>query len=248
MSTKIHHGYRIDDGLLDERSFVAAARGIFGPLYSAGYLAVAVPVAVHVADWRDAAPGRDLDLGAVATGDPGADVAASNELPPLWIADRVMARTHEAIQTSGRRNPAFDLSCDIVLLRDHGADGALYALLYTEHAPYRRTWESMDAVAWFGYWNSTERPDDLTEAEWDARRDTWARLLPRFDPPAIRGLSWSLIGDMHRTSLVEVAKDDPAAIEMAVPSNADRRRVLAAAGLEVDASALRDVTAEQLLA
>lgn len=247
MSTKIHHGYRIDDGLLDERSFVAAARGVFGPVYEADYLGLATELAAFIADCRAIDPSRDLDIGAAAIG-AGDPISASNPLPPLLIADQVMARMQRAIAESGHRNLTFDFGCEIVLLRDLAGDGALYALLYTERRSYTRQWESLRAVTPHPYWNSTDRPDDVTDDEWEQRRLTWDRLLPRHDPPAIRGLSWSLIADLHTTSALAVANSDPARIDMAVPSASARLRALRAAGIEVDLGDLPHVTTTTLLA
>jgi hypothetical protein len=246
VSTKIHHGYRIDDRLLDERSFVAAARGVFGPAYEADYLTVAVELASFVADCRAIDPARDLDIGAAAIG-AGDPIAASNPLPPLLIADQVMARMQRAIAESGHRNPTFDFGCEIVLLRDLAGDGALYALLYTERRSYTRQWESLRAVTPHPYWNTTDRPDDVTDDEWEQRRCTWNRLLPGYDPPSIRGLTWSLLGDGHTTSAQAVAGEDPARIEAAIPDLHRRVAAIRRAGLEVTGEQLRALTAADLL-
>lgn len=248
MSTRIHHGYRIDDDLLDERSFVAAARGVFGPIYEAEYLTLAVAIATQVHDCRLLAAGQPIDVGAVAVGSAGDDVPPTNVMNALSVADRVMARTHAAIRDSGLRNPTFDFACEIVLLRDLGGDGGLYALLYTDRSTYRETWAGLRSVTPWPYWNSTDRPDDITYDEWEQRRLTWDRLLPCYDPPAIRGLSWSLIADLHTTSSLAVANSDPARIDMAVPSASARLRALRAAGIEVDLGDLPHVTTTTLLA
>jgi hypothetical protein len=248
VSTKIHHGYRIDDDLLDERSFVAAARAIFGPVYEAEYLTLAVAIATQVQDCRALAPTKPIDVDAVTIGSAGDDVPPTNPMNALSVADRVMARTHTAIRESGRRNPSFDFACEIVLLRDLGGDGGLYALFYAERSAYRDTWAGLRSVTPWPYWNTTDRPDDVTDDEWEQRRLTWDRLLPRHDPPAIRGLSWSLIADLHTTSALAVANSDPARIDMAVPSASARLRALRAAGIEVDLGDLPHVTTTTLLA
>jgi hypothetical protein len=66
------------------------------------------------------------------------------------------------------RDPDADVSCE-ACVRRYGL-----ALLYTENEEMRKAWESLEfegepVVKPWPYWNNTDKPDDLTDEEWDRR-------------------------------------------------------------------------------
>ncbi|OCI32907.1 hypothetical protein [Oerskovia enterophila] len=73
--------------------------------------------------------------------------------------------------------------------------GALLALTFSEELELREAFESLDVVHEYGYWNNADLPDEVSAAEWDERRDAWARVLPGVGVPADTMWSWSLCPD-----------------------------------------------------
>jgi len=213
MSTKIHHGYRIDDGLIDERSIIPVLRATFEKPYLDDYVATASRWATFAMDRRQLGQGLD--------GTPPAGQSC------LEYTDAVLAEAHLKIRRTGHRNPAADFGAEVVLLRDHDGDGALYALLFTERPSYRQAWQGLRSVSEYGYWNNTDQPDGVSDEEWAARRATWDRLLPGHRSPSTAGLSWSLLNDLHTVSATRCARTDPFQVELAIPTIEERRRVLA---------------------
>jgi hypothetical protein len=117
------------------------------------------------------------------------------------IAMRSLDTIKDTIDTKRTRVPGADFACDIAFLEDP-QDHALYALLFSERPEYRAAWESFEEVTPFAYWDNTDRPEEVTAEEWELRRQTWDRVLPYDDDiPSQRGITWSLLADMHHAAI-----------------------------------------------
>lgn len=206
MSTKIYDGYRIALGGTDLLAFVAdfdrRANAVYAELFDRVCTRLATFNRDHVT--RVAAglepaldrTARDLDDHIDDT-----TIARIQTANHLVNASLLLDDAHTQITRTGRRNPRLDLGCQVTIMPgrdgdDAPTDGPAYAILYTENAAYRTAWEAMPGVERYGYWNSTDKPDDVTDTEWDQRRDTWQYVLAGA-APARRGLTWSLLGDTH---------------------------------------------------
>lgn len=173
MSTKIYFGYRVkaSDPFAALHELIPAVQPVYQRLYHERLAMLA-----H-AFQQGEAPGLGFE-------DPSGGV-------PILKAWRLLDEGHTKIRASGHRNPILDLELDACFLRD---GDQLYAMLYTEQDAYRAAYPAL--FEHWPYWNNTDRPDDVTEDEWDERRDTWDRVVG-WDPPARRGLGWELIGLGH---------------------------------------------------
>lgn len=207
MSTKLHHGYRIDaaeagvagDGLARLPRRLTA---VFTPVYEAEYLRCVVAMAAAM--W---------DAG-----------VASRYDSTLAAADMALLEAQADIARTGVRNPRLDFQCEVSVLCDPDDDEHLYALLFTERDAYRQAWLSIPGVDPWPYWNNTDRPDELTEAEWDTRRSTWDRVLPANSAPAKVGWSWSLLPSGHT---MFASRQDDDRLARYLPSDQQRARALA---------------------
>lgn len=206
MSTKIHNGYRIAAaGLLDPFEFLNDLRAVTTGIY------------------------RDLLATALARTATGlADAAVRNPeqssgTQPLTQALQEANRAHREIVRTGQRNPAWDFGFDLVLVADPDDRDWRYALIYTEQDAYTDAWETNPVVNRFGYWNNTDRPDDVTETEWDRRRTIWNRVLPGYTAPASIGFTWSLLSDDTGHSLTDIQP----VIGDRIPSREERARMIA---------------------
>lgn len=173
MSTKIHHGWRIHHphsvgGLTEICSRLADT---LGAERQRAYDEFVVRLACHDAD--EAAAGLTSDT----------------TTPAITKAAVAAWRITQEAEKSPYRNP-LDLGCDIVFCHDPSDDDWLYALVYTQHHRYEVLLGDVGFVE-YGYWDNTDPPDGLDDAEWERRRDRWDRLIGN-DPPAVRGLTWAL--------------------------------------------------------
>lgn len=103
------------------------------------------------------------------------------------IVDAVQERLR---RPAALRVPAvFDLAFSVTFVADIVESEWTYALLYTDRRELREVWESTPGVEPWPWWNNTDGPDNLTEAEWSERGDVWRRVLGD-DPPGHIGCSW----------------------------------------------------------
>jgi hypothetical protein len=198
MSTKIYNGYRLSGltGVADLFAFTGQLRAALDPVYRAAYVHQIARIAVIAADMLER--GETPDTGPVET--------LTNARSPLMYADHALNDAHQTIATTKRRNPDLDLQFELTVLTDPANPGTLYALAYTEQDGYRTVFEELSEVRPWPYWNNTDRPNDVTDAEWELRRDTWQRVLGD-EPPGRRGLSWALLGDDHALSTFELTDE-----------------------------------------
>lgn len=234
MSTKIFNGYRLS-GAACPLDVVSDLRARIRPVYRTLYLTVAAQLAATAADALLA--GEPIEAAAAGT-DSGWRHTLTEARSPLLFAVAVLDQTWQRIRATGRRDAALDLQCEVVFLADPADRQHLYALLYAEAEPYRETFEDMTGVTAWPYWNSTDRPDNITEAEWEHRRQVWDRVLGD-DPPARRGLVWSLLGDFHSVHPTAGEVLDYLPSRAARARAVARRQVLAAAVSERDPDVLR---------
>ena len=92
----------------------------------------------------------------------------------MHISDKIEAAIHSAT-----RSPGYDFEFSVALLPS--AHGTL-ALVFTECSELFDAFGKSELVAPYPYWNSHDRPDDLTDAEWDERGATWGAALGRGVP------------------------------------------------------------------
>lgn len=195
MSTKIHDGYRLADGI-SMFGLLHQLRTSITPVYERLYTAAVVRQATFDAD----------DILRGATNEAGTTKTTS----PLTSAVFAVDRAHHQIAKTGQRNPRLDFNFEVVAMPDPHDHHSSYAIIYTEQDEYRKVWQDLYNVEPFGYWNNTDRPDDITDDEWDSRRRTWNRVIPDLTAPSTIGWAWSLLGDMHQVDhdrLIELASD-----------------------------------------
>lgn len=209
MSTKIHNGYRItgpDGSRPDPFVFATQLRAHLWPVYESAFTRALVLAAVTAVDAAEHA-GKPAPDGPIAT---------------AWLG---LHDRQKKIDATRERDPEADFQCDVTFLADpDDPTGPLYALLYTERPTYRATFERMPGVEPWPYWNNTDRPENLTDEEWQHRADTWDRVIGLTMAPITRGLSWKLLGLYDGCSPTKVRDR---AVDF-LPGRAHRARRLAA--------------------
>lgn len=115
---------------------------------------------------------------------------------------RLLERGAKVEQTH-QRDPSIDMSCEVVLL-PHAS--GLYGIAYAENRAIENAFFASEGIERFAYWNNTDRPDDVTEEDWGARRRLWHALLPGSGVPAECGLSRKLSPVTVMPSVKEVVE------------------------------------------
>lgn len=112
---------------------------------------------------------------------------------------RLAAAIVQAVNAAGRtiRIPnALDLQFSVSWMVDPQTNRVgghdHYARIYTERPEYREAFLGATGATDFHYQNQSDRPDDVTDEQWEERRETWGRVMPGFEAPASFSPSWEL--------------------------------------------------------
>ena len=176
MSTKIYDGFRLADGT-DVFAFADAAREALNPV-------------------RDRLDARELASRATVLIDRtrfGLRVEDSGEEPnplrsPLWLAFHAFEAEQRKMDPAVRGHDPHRF--EFCLGRDK-VTGLVVGIPYFDDPAYRAPFEGLPGHAPFGYWNNTDPPEDVTDADWEVRRHVWDRVVG-LDAPAARMLSFTL--------------------------------------------------------
>jgi hypothetical protein len=180
MSTKLHHGYQLTVGT-DPFAFIASARAALDPIRDRADAAVLAERAIDILD-------RTI-LDPELTSDP--DTFAAVMKTPLNRAWSELNDEQSKIKENDwRRDPT---RLDLAIGRDPLTERP-GVLLFAEERLLVDAFRALPEVEEYGYWNNSDQPDGVTEAQWDERREFWDRVLPGYDPPSVAMLTWSLRG------------------------------------------------------
>jgi len=98
-----------------------------------------------------------------------------DQIALVEYAERVLIREYKKQSSSHVRN-IFDMDVSVAF-RQH--NGRIYLIPYCDMM-MRDVLDFLDdseKVSDFAYWNNTDRPEEITDEEWDHRRDIWNELL-----------------------------------------------------------------------
>lgn len=109
----------------------------------------------------------------------------------LSIAFLSMTCHQDAVRKTMIRDPGYDFSCSMLFIP---SGDFLLMMLYTERDEFVSIVDGFDEITRYPYWNNTDRPDDLTDEEWDNRRKDWGPAIEASSPSKI-GFSIELTGD-----------------------------------------------------
>ena len=154
MSIKLYQGYRAAGVAVDEDRLCAAARPLMDPMrdrLDAIVLAETAASAIDKANASGAAP-PPCPL------DAAADAYRADQ-------DQMDSRTvwqdpHRAALWIGRDPLSGDL-----------------AILLQGHRQYNEAMNQLPSTRPYGYWDNSDRPDDVSKAEWAERREFWQRVF-----------------------------------------------------------------------
>ena len=206
MSTHLEHGFRLHPPkpgtAPDPFSFIAAARAALDPIRQSAYI---VALARRAVEYLDTAEHTDQ---------------------PVAAARAYLQKKHKRVLDDGIRQPGYDFTCTLTVGPDpNDSAGPLYVLVFAEMPEYLAAVEQLPGVEHWPYWNSTDGPADVSAEDWDARGQTWDRVLTdQANPSQLRPrLSW----DLHTRWSDYAVGATREKILAAIPSRAERARMLA---------------------
>jgi len=109
-----------------------------------------------------------------------------------WYLDRVTLGLADPAEDSPYTSAYMDDMDDLrkdsarfdIVFIPHGRE--VYGMTFGDEMP-EKLWFAKDFVSEYGYWNNTDRPDHLTDEEWEDRAETWDAMLP--GSPAMSGFT-----------------------------------------------------------
>ena len=88
----------------------------------------------------------------------------------------------------GIRAPRVDTQFQLVFFPD---GKRFLGIAFTEHEQWFSQWLRQPLVQEYGYWDNTDKPENISELNWDARRNDWDRVVG-CDPICTRGFAIDL--------------------------------------------------------
>lgn len=175
MSTKIYNGLKAKDS----NPFIAMAhiKQVIEPLFYEKFSAlVAEAEEAKDATWADRfiLEGKEWEK-------PIAD--------SRWPSRDVYKIVEELRQARSWYSPA-DIGYDVTLM-PNGKGRPLVLVFGLQVSDYVQALVSANVVEEYGYWNNSDRPEEISASAWGARAKAWNRITV---PPAEAGLSFSFPG------------------------------------------------------
>jgi len=225
MSTKLHHGYQLTVGT-DPFAFIASARAALDPVRDRADAAMLAERAIDIIDRAI------LDPEPTSDPDPFTAVMKS-PLNRAW--SELNDEQSKLKENDWRRDPTrLELAIGLDPLT-----GRLGVLLFAEERLLIEAFRALPEVEEYGYWNNSDQPDGVTDAQWDERREFWTRVLPGYDPPSVAMLTWALRG-AYDAGLMRLANERSPLILQGLPEPDWRARQIARRA--VAAAACEDAT------
>lgn len=171
MSVKIYSGFKFSSGSLqDLQSFLTRWREVLKPLHRAELAAVHARIATETFDHSLVSP-----------------KSKAGKTPLLEAFNSVMDRQRE-IKKTGYRDCEVDFDFEVSIM-PHGRK--VYGIIYTERGKWRDLFMDQPEISDFSYWDNSDRPDSITQREWNHRYKVWDQILLSGPDavPAMRGLS-----------------------------------------------------------
>lgn len=117
-----------------------------------------------------------------------------------WM--EVMDEYREA-QTNRRRHPETDFEFTMTL---HPDNGDILGMSFVEEDDWHRHWMKTEGVEDYCYYNNSDRPEGVDQAEWEERARRWDRVVDR--DPASRPAYAGLTANIHESEPPVVPVDE----------------------------------------
>jgi hypothetical protein len=98
-------------------------------------------------------------------------------------------------------DPRYNFHCNVTIIP---TESKVFALLHSENEEYNQIWESMNGVQAYPYYNHSERPEDVTEEEWEQRKEDWDLAFSESVIPSLSGLVFRCILYLPQVDLEKI--------------------------------------------
>ena len=169
MSTKIYNGFIVDTGnFLTNWAVLGACKEPIQALVDAKHAKVLAHRIVAKADHWTLAHVRGKEM--------GENWEKDRETIPWYNEQSLLEQEQRDCRASLRRAPEVD--CDVELfLRVHPERGVVLGYLQEERVGAYTHLIGPGGCREFGYWNNTDRPEELSDEQWEARHQLWNDVL-----------------------------------------------------------------------
>lgn len=94
------------------------------------------------------------------------------------------------VKRTGQRDPLVDVSFDVTFFP---IKNKLLAITFMDNKTLEKAWESLKGVEEYSYWNNTDKPEEVSKADWKNRENDWNEALLDGDAvPSKNGFSFTL--------------------------------------------------------
>lgn len=186
MSTKIYNGYYLNKCSLDRlQAFCMRIRDRMEPVFEMLYASKVMKEAVDIID-----EGALLNAGLYVRRDIDKEVLRAIDNPKssrLWSAMWMVHERSNKIKETMKRDTAYDFDCQITFIP---IKDKILAMVFTEQRLLEEVFSGHLSIAGpqvheYGYWNNSDKPDSISEEEWDKRAQDWDEV----NIPAMIGLN-----------------------------------------------------------
>lgn len=112
----------------------------------------------------------------------------SEQACPLVQAYTDLMTRNRAFKDKGVRDPFTDFGCAVCFIPAKEYN-KIFCLLYSDQKSYDKIWEEMPGVVEYSYWNNTDKPDEISERDWNVRGLGWESVLGETGIPADVGFT-----------------------------------------------------------
>lgn len=106
----------------------------------------------------------------------------------VLATDRAIRRASLA---ATREDSTLSLELTVAFADDPADTRWTYAQPFATNRRLREVWRTFPNVEPYPYWDNSDRPSAVTDAEWEHRRQIWNRVLPGPGIWAENGVSWT---------------------------------------------------------
>jgi hypothetical protein len=124
---------------------------------------------------------------------------------PLSVAASAIKERRKDISRTGYRDPEVDFDFTVTLCP---AEGTFYGLVHSEQDAWTDLLLNIDKVHHAPWWDNVDRPNDISQQDWDKRGDLWKQIFAR--DPAMRPSHCGMTFEMtpyHGSPLIEEVVD-----------------------------------------
>ena len=77
----------------------------------------------------------------------------------------------QAVKRTGLRDPIFDFTFELTVFPVFTNElfERLLCMTFEDNRGLRRVWEDIPEVSYYGYWNNTDQPENISDIEWEKR-------------------------------------------------------------------------------